>query len=220
MQILMKSVQGVKMKKIILSCLSLMTITVVIFLLVYLGRDHAEELPINKESQNEILQEIKKVEAQEEIVRKWVNTSDYDGGFVDHPDEEILAKYKNKKGVVEYLFATVLMDNPELFIQAFNTETISKDLFKDDEIDKKIVAQRMMDRISRNKTLVGVGYTPLKGSFGAEKDESKVILRYKDDLEVSLELSFVKGGTAHAEDDEIYSVSTSAWDMIDQIESH
>lgn len=201
-------------KYIIIGCSGLL-ILVIGLILVY---ESEELLSIDKSTQNDIMKEIENIEAQEATINKWVNAEDIEGNFVEHPNEEVLARYKEKKGVVEFLFATVLMENTELFVQAFDTETISKDLFKDDEPNKELVAKRLMSRISRDDTLSEVKYTPLTGAFGTEEDESKVTLYYEDGRKVSMMLSFVKGGTAHSDDDEIYSVKTSAWDMINNIE--
>lgn len=171
-------------------------------------------------AKEQVLSDIKTVTSEEERVYKWLSSKNVDTGYLDSHDEGVIAHYRQKKGVVEFLFATILMKDVDLFIQAFQPEVISSDLFKVDTVDKNEVGLTLINKISRDGKLTKVGYETEKGVFGIEGDEALVTLIYSDGLEVTILLTFESAGTQHEHgDDAIYSITTSAWDMINIIEN-
>lgn len=182
------------------------------------GQEEVEMLDLVS-AKEQVKSDLEAVTQEEEKVYKWLSSSNVDVGYLDGHDAEVIAHYKQKKGVVEFLFAAVLMKDVDLFIQAFQPGVISSDLFMVDNVDKNEVALSLIDKISRDGKLSKVGYETEKGAFGAEGDKADVTLIYSDGLEVTVPLTFVSAGTHHEHgEDKIYSITTSAWDIVKVIE--
>ncbi len=147
----------------------------------------------------------------------WLASKDLEVGYLEGKDEDVFNHYRVKKGVVEFLFATVIMEDPQHFIQSFQPEIISKDLFSVDNNDKLVVAQEMIKRISRDNKLEKIGYEENKVSF-TEGETATINMYYKDDKVTSINLQFSKTPNHHNENAEIYSIKTSVWDIIEEIE--
>ncbi|MDC3424267.1 hypothetical protein NC797_07065 [Aquibacillus sp. 3ASR75-11] len=205
-----------KEKQKIIVSITLLSAFVYFLVWLQINKNDTEILNIDN-AQKDIINDITKVQALEQEVYKWVNMEEMDAGILEAQDNELLQRYREKQGVVEFLFASILMDNPDLFIQSFEPEVISKDLFKIDTFNKSEVAEMFISKISRNGKLEQVGYENSKGILGAKSDKAEVRLRYSDGIEVTLSLTFEKSGSIHQDGGEIYSISTSVWEIIDSI---
>ncbi|MCM3443617.1 MULTISPECIES: hypothetical protein [Metabacillus] len=182
------------------------------------GHQEMELIDLVK-AEKRVKSDIQTVTDEENKVYKWLSSTDLDTGHLDGHDQDVVDHYREKKGVVEFLFASVLMKDAELFIQAYLPQVISDDLFKVDNGDKIEVTLDIINKISRNGTLKEIGYESEKGVFGTDTQTAKVKLIYTDELEVTLSLDFKMSGTQHEDghSGDIYSITTSAWDIIDAI---
>lgn len=143
----------------------------------------------------------------EEIADKYgLDLAEYQIESIDYMDY-----YAEKKGVVEFLFASLVMNDSELFLQAFDMGSISSDLFAVEQANKDEVIKTMMDKITRNNTLQSINYL----DENSNTNHATVNIIYEDGLTVTIPLQFEK---IQQQQSTLYSISTSVWDMIDIIE--
>jgi len=183
---------------------------------VYLIPKGEEEIISIESSAKKVEEDIESVKNQEQVYT-WLGNKELEVGYLEGKDEDVFNKYRVKKGVVEYLFATILLKDPNHFVQSFQPTNISEDLFSVENPDKIEVATNMINRISRNGKLSKISYTDNKVSF-KDGETAKVKVYYTDDKIVTLNLSFSRTPTHHDEEDGIYSIETSVWDIIKEIE--
>ncbi len=164
-----------------------------------------------------VSEDMERVVSQEAAVYNWVYSSDLDVGSLENNDQRVIQRYREQRGVVEFLFASILLNDPDLFIQSFRAETISQDLFLSDNPNKEEVVREVMTRISRNGLLEKLGYEEITNRFNSSTQTSRVYLYYLDGEEITIKLSFKKAGTSHHTNDEIYFITTSIWDIYNSI---
>ncbi|MBU8908096.1 hypothetical protein [Desertibacillus haloalkaliphilus] len=171
-----------------------------------------------KEVSNELQNDIERIGSREEKAYQWIYTEDIDYAYLEEIEREWIEKYQKPKHMVEYLFAAITLDDIELFVEAFEPGVISQDLFLVDTIDKEKVAKDIITRITRNDKLSEVNYLSERLTNHHYEAKVEVQLLYEDDKKVRLPLEMRLFGTSHHDDDEVFYITTSAWDIIDTIE--
>ncbi len=200
------------MKRWLILCFAFL----VLIYTAYIYFDKGDSVDLES-TQEELLSDIEKIEMQEQAY-KWVHTSNSeDQGYLDKHQEDIQEKYRKPENVAKYLFATISMEDADLFLQSFTTPSISKDLFLSDEPDKMLVAEEMMNRISRNGTMTRVGIISVRGSVSGEP-KVNVAISYEDNVTKKVQITMKKEYDLHHEEEFIYSINSSVWDMIKEIE--
>ncbi|GLO68313.1 MULTISPECIES: hypothetical protein [Oceanobacillus] len=145
-------------------------------------------------------------------------------GYSHHHHEETNENTAPKKGAVEYFFSSIKSNDIDGFFNSFETTILSNDLFQFEEPDKYIVAEKLMNRISRDNTIDSVQYAEQENSLNNhDSDVVKVIINYDDGVEVSidLQLSMFESNHSHdgIEDENYYLISTSPVKIIKHIEN-
>lgn len=172
--------------------------------------------PINLEqSAEQILVDVEKVKNQEKAYT-WIASSEIESGYLDQHIVDITKRHRDPEFVVQYLFGTLILEDVELFVQAFQSGTLSEDLFSVDNPDKIEVANEMMDMITRNGLLERVGIINVSGSIGSVVTV-RISLGYSDGKEVKVPLKMEMYGDAHSDGNSIYYITTSVWDIIEAI---
>ncbi|MFC0273740.1 hypothetical protein ACFFIX_20345 [Metabacillus herbersteinensis] len=200
----------------------ILSVTVLLFIagvgFYYIYRDEELEVIELAVAKENVVNDLETVKSQEEQIFKWISSKELDTGHLEGKNDDVFNRYRQKKGVVEFLFAAILLEDPNHFIQSFKVETVSADLFEMDNPNKIEVAAEFLNKISRNGQLETVGYEDKIGLFNSESNEAQVDLHYSDGKKVTLTLSFEKTATHHDKDDEIYSITTSPLELIEVIE--
>lgn len=185
-------------------------------------------LPSNKEAPMDLKETQEQVAAQIESDKEYTDKTlewateqkeDIDVGFIE-PHTEKVNDVSPQRDVVNYFITGILNQDIGLFMSTFKTETISSDLFKVDNVDKQDVAKDIINRISRENTIKGVNYKEKKGVFGGETNEVELEFKFKDGKSSPVSLSLEPIEEAHSDHshDEILVITTSSWDIINQIE--
>jgi hypothetical protein len=190
---------------------------IILLSLFFLNAKQIETINPTHAKEN-VLNDIQKIKEQEDKAYSWINTKKVETGYLDGQNKDVIQRYREKKGVIEFLFASIVLNDPNLFVQSFQPEVISKDLFKVENTDKVEVAKNLMKKISRNGKLIKVGYENKLGVFNMETQEANIILVYEDGVQVKIPIQFQLSETHHHKDDQIYSIKTSVWEIIDRIE--
>jgi hypothetical protein len=131
----------------------------------------------------------------------------------------MMEKYHTKKGLIEYWAASLFSNNQELFLQCFQPETISKDIFASTQSNKVRVVQDYIDQITRNRTLREVGYRTKNNILGGQKEhEVELVLTYADKKTVTIDAQISEMTDSHHEENHsIYVLDTSVRKMIKMI---
>ncbi|WP_066418237.1 hypothetical protein [Sutcliffiella cohnii] len=178
--------------------------------------DNGEAIDL-EQSASQVLEDVERVKNQE-TAYTWLETKNMSDGYLETHLSDMTQRQRIPENVIQFLFGTILVDDPELFVQAFDTETISKDLFAIDNPDKLEVASDIMNRISRDSKLERVGIINTKGSVGQEVTV-RIAISYSDGLEIKFPITMRLQRNSHGEDNSIYFISSSVWDLIKVIES-
>ncbi|WP_209124399.1 hypothetical protein [Alkalihalobacillus sp. BA299] len=178
--------------------------------------DNGEPINLDQSAQ-QVLEDVEMVKKQQKVY-KWVASKEIEEGYLDEHIHDIVERQRDPQNVIQFMFGTIILEEPELFVQTFETETISKDLFKVDNPDKLKVAANLMNQISRNGKLSRVGVINVRGSINQEVTV-RIALEYSDGMEIKVPVKMKLYGDAHGEDHEIYYITSSVWDIIEEIES-
>lgn len=77
-----------------------------------------------------------------------------------------------------------------------------------------------MDKISRNGTLKEILYKVNKGFLNADSNTISLTIKYDDQKEATVNFDLLTLSDSHHEDEiGTYVITTSAWDIIKQIEA-
>jgi hypothetical protein len=168
-----------------------------------------------KDITEEVSRDIEKMEHIEED-----HTHDDVEGKVEQMNDaelEILEKNKEPEYVIGLLFGAVTLKDIDLFASMFEFEQLNKDLFSVNEPDKKKVLQDMVSRISQQNTLTSINIVSLKQNDDMSVD-AKVRLTFEGNTQKNIVLILVPATTFHEADNGIFTILTSSWDLIEQIE--
>lgn len=209
-------------KRIILVTLSFLAALAMLFYLIWgPERGKEEELDLNSIT-DEVRAEIK---ANEEYAKKASEYMGDENGEIAYfyPPEDAVnhgTKKEKKKDVVKYFIAGLIANDVDIFISSFYPETISRDLFAKDNPDKDAVAKEIMDKITRSGQLQKVEYGERKGALKQDSNTITLIFTYKDGKKSDTRIDILPLVDAHHEGDKdaIYVITSSAWEIIDQIE--
>lgn len=209
-------------KRNIFIALSTIALLVLILYLIWgpeLGKE--EELDLDAIT-NEVLVELK---ANEDYVKKTAEYMGEENGEIAYfyPPEDAGNhgnKKEKKKDVVKYFIAGLLTNDIDIFLSSFYPETISRDLFASDNPDKDAVAQEIMGKITRADQLQKVEYGERKGLLKQDSNTITLIFTYIDGKKAEIRVDTLPLVDAHheGEEDAIYVITSSAWDMISDIE--
>lgn len=172
-------------------------------------------------TKNEVLSEVNQTKEYVNKTAKWMEETgeETDIGYFNPPDEH-KENEDPKVDVLKYFITGLIANDMDIFLSSFNPESISRDLFQSDVEDKTKVAEEIMNRISRDGQINDVQYKVEKGGFKTgEKNKLAVTITYKDEQSANFKLDILPMGDSHHDDkDSIYVISTSAWELIEQIE--
>lgn len=190
-----------------------------VLILTYTNLFQTEDIDIIdlEKTQKLITEDIERLTEIEKQIFAHIPDHIDDVGHMEKYDQFSFRSFKDKEGAVKYLFASIFMNDPELFLHAFDTETISKNLFINDNPNKLTVIEDFIKEISRDGKLENIGFLQHKGVFGVKTEEASVVLYYNDGAKVTVPLTFIKRGTQHHENDETYFITTSVYEIIQTI---
>jgi hypothetical protein len=163
-----------------------------------------------------VTKEIEEMERYLENTTEWAGEDIGEIGYLT-PKKDDTPKTEPMEDVLKYFIAGIVDHDIDIFLSSFHPETISKDLFKIDISDKRQVASNMIKEISRNGTLSSVQYSGKKGIFNSPTNEMKVSFIYEDKLIVKVDITVTPVGDSHHEEEKLYVISTSVWDIMNQI---
>jgi hypothetical protein len=210
-----------KMKRLSAIILLVVMVGLLFFILLRPGGNQ-ETINLDK-TKKDVLAQIK---SSKEYVK---NTAEWMGG--DKTDEDFTvfnpphSKNKNqnqdpKKDVVNYFLAGLLTNDVDLFLSSFYVQSISEDLFKKENPDKTEVVKEIMKSITRNGQLKDVKYEDKKGVLNTETDKLVLVFTYKDNKQAKITLQVMPVSDSHEGNKaSILVISTSAWNIIEQIET-
>lgn len=200
----------------LISILVILGISLFIYLDINSGKQRIE-LDATKE---EVLKEIKESKEYTEKTIQLAEGNDLDIGYLHQEQAEHERKEDPKKEAIKYFIAGLLSNNTDIFLSSFNVETISKDLFQSKNPDKDNVTKEIMDKISRKGTLKEILYKVNKGFLNTDSDTILLTIKYDDQKEATVNIDLLSLSDSHHEDEiGTYVITTSAWDMIKQIEA-
>ncbi|NRD81028.1 hypothetical protein HPT25_27295 [Bacillus sp. BRMEA1] len=153
---------------------------------------------------------------KEEVLKQIISTSHTSDAGVKSKNET--NQQSLKKEVAEKLILGLYIPNVDLFLSSFAPKIISKDLFSKKEIDKTVVANEMMDKITRNGKIARVKFINLKGYFNRDTDKFALIIRYKDNKQVKITLQTTELEISNKNARKTFVIKTSAWEIIRKIE--
>lgn len=168
-------------------------------------------------TQKQVMEETKSAKDYEEKTQDWLNNGQ-DNIFVKHQDVGEKTSSEKKVDVLKYFVVGLLQNNADIFTSSIYAETISKDLFQNNNPDKNDVLQEIMKRITRDGKLNGIDYVVDKGVFNSEKDEINVTFDYRDHKSAELTLQVIANSDSHTSTDSYYVIKTSTWDIVNTIE--
>lgn len=178
--------------------------------------NHSEEYIYIDTATTEVIEYIEKINKMEEQVFKFVDDDDMELAYLENT-QDIELKYIDKKGVLEFFLAAISLNDIDLFIQSFELYTISKDIHSSAEKNKDIIIKDLISRLSREGKLIKVGFNEEKGRFGATSETVNATFFYSDGFEATVPITFSKTEDHH-NGEEVYSISTSVFDMLNIIE--
>jgi hypothetical protein len=192
-------------------------------LFIYLGSSQGKRTLNLEETKAEVLNEVEEAENYAEETSEWMEKNGVEEiGFFNPPhNEEPQEKSELKLEVVKYFVAGLLDNNIDIFLSSFYPESISKDLFKQKNPDKYVVAQEIIDRISRKETIENIEYKVNKGFMDRETNAFTLTIIYKDKQKADITLEVMPVEDVHSEEEvhQMYVITNSVWDMIEQIEN-
>lgn len=177
--------------------------------------DNGEAINLNQSTQ-QVLEDVEKIRKQQDVY-KWVPAKKIEEGYLEAHIDDIEERYRDPQNVIRFMFGTIILKDADLFMQTFETETISKDLFAVDNPDKMEVAADLINQISRDGKLDRVGVINVRGNIGQEITV-RIALGYSDGIEVRVPIEMKLYGDIHGEEDPVYYINSSVWDIIEKIE--
>ncbi|WP_121616749.1 hypothetical protein [Virgibacillus halodenitrificans] len=207
-------------KRIAIIVIVLIGVVSTIIYLSMTGRfQMGEEINVREKAQTiqeELLAIQEAAERETNLITQFdkMNDSDLDG-----ISDSYINYFGSPKKMVEYVFGTLSLNDGNLFISAFDTNTALEDLSEGKSYEeKKDLINEMMNRLSRNGKLTEV-YLISSDTY-SEKANANILIIYEDGKEVKMTLEFSVYEDPHdASHQKNYYVSSSIWELIEQVES-
>lgn len=203
--------------------ISLFTILLlaIIFYLIW-APESGEKKMIELESTKEEV--LKEVQAANEYAKKTAEWGEVNGGDVSYfnPPVEHNSDRDPKEDIVKYFLAGLYANDVDIFLSSFFPETISRDLFKSKNPNKDEVTREIMTKITRNGKLDSIEYGIRKGAWNQDSNTLTLDITYKDGKEAKIVIDTVPLTDSHGDhenDHSIFYITTSAWEIVRQIES-
>ncbi|MEI2356260.1 hypothetical protein [Mesobacillus zeae] len=198
--------------------ISILILTGLIFYVIVGPELGKQGLDLN-ETKSKVLSDVK---AQKEYVNKTAKWMEEEGeqdiGYF-HPPLDDSKSIDQRKDVLNYFVTGLLENDLDIFLSSFNPESISKDLFKSNVQDKVLVAEDIMERISRKNQIEDIKYKIKKGKINTEFNKISVTITYKDKEKAAFILDIKPVIDSHHEGESVYVITTSVWNIIEKIES-
>ncbi|QXE03603.1 hypothetical protein [Terribacillus sp. DMT04] len=193
---------------------------IMIGLLIYFNLDEEEDRINIKQASADTLEDMQSVMGQEEELYKWADEEKIgDGGHIHLHNDEVAEKYNTVEGAITFLFSAVTLKDEDLFIQAFEPESLSKDIFNGDSVDNSEVIMDFIQAISKEQEITDINFIQKEGVLGTLKDEAAVKVVYSDHSEAEINLTFKHySSNNHGDDLSTYLVSTAPSEIVAQIE--
>ncbi|CAI9386628.1 hypothetical protein [Niallia sp. Marseille-Q9988] len=199
---------------------SILTICVVIYISI---SSNQKLTPVDlKEMQNEVAEEISMNESYQNKTMEWAKKNakvnmELDLGFYEPNQHSDVSPERN---VINYFMTGLLQNNIDYFTSAFDVEVLSQDLFQSKEENKELVVKEIIKRISRNGTIEGLKVKESKGGIGPNSNKVLLEILYKDDISKKVNFFISPSEYSHSLEHQhsTFSIVTSAWDIVKQIE--
>lgn len=199
---------------------SILTICVVIYISI---SSNQKLTPVDlKEMQNEVAKEISMNESYQNKTMEWAKKNakvnmELDLGFYEPNQHSDVSPERN---VINYFMTGLLQNNIDYFTSAFDVEVLSQDLFQSKEENKELVVKEIIKRISRNGTIEGLKVKESKGGIGLNSNKVLLEILYKDDISKKVSFFISPSEYSHSLEHQhsTFSIVTSAWDIVKQIE--
>ncbi|MGN8845231.1 hypothetical protein ACTNDN_20725 [Niallia sp. HCP3S3_B10] len=192
---------------------------------IYISISSTQKLtPVDlKDMQNDVAEEISFNERYQEKTMQWAEKStkididELDLGFYE-PHEH--SDVSPERSVINYFMTGILQKNINYFSSAFDSEVLSRDLFQSKEDDKELVLKEIIDRISRSDSIERLKLKDAKGGLGPNSNKVLLEIHYKDGISKKINFSISSSEYSHSAEHShsTFSIITSAWDIIKQIE--
>lgn len=193
-------------------------ICLIVFLSWYVFFNNQSKLKtLDKETTvTEVQNDLRTIKKQEEEILKWVPDAE-----IGHIKGESEDKYSNHEGLVKYLFAALKLKDENMFLEVFVPETISKDLFKEENPDKASVVKGWIQEMTRDGQLDNIGYAVKKGSFGSDLNEMVLYFMFTDGVQVAVPIELEESVHYHGEKEErMVMISNSIYSILDELKKH
>jgi hypothetical protein len=179
-----------------------------------------EKLDIQNKAQN-IQEEVQAIQKATEREISLITQFDPDNDSqMDGLSEDYMDYFGSPETLIEYVFGTLILNDADLFVNAFDPNTLLNDLNESSGAEEKNhVIQEMMNRLSRNGKLMEVNL--INSKKYSDHAEARVLVIYEDKKEVEITMEFSVYSDPHDDSHpETYYVSSSIWDLIKQIEQN
>ena len=147
------------------------------------------------DTKEQILSDIESVKKQNDV-SEWVEGLEiHEGGHIGQTNEEVLSNNDEPFEALEFLTGSLLLEDVDLFSQAFDTAEFSQSIINAENDNKMEVLEGFMNEMTRNGTLVNVSAAEQeKGPFNAKDGSLLVKFEYDDGVihEIKLQTKAIK----------------------------
>ncbi|MBU8855241.1 hypothetical protein [Bacillus altitudinis] len=142
--------------------------------------------------------------------------SDFDVSYLNH-HESPLEKFNSKEGTIEFFFASLEMNDTELFISAFQDESITEDLFASDNPDKLSVANELMRKFTKDSTIKEVRLYK-KNDYLSNPNDLKIGIVYENETVHKINIKLHQYKDKHDEHTHsMYVISSKPSELLNQL---
>lgn len=142
--------------------------------------------------------------------------SDFDVSYLHH-HESPLEKFNSKEGTIEFFFASLEMNDTELFISAFQDESITEDLFASDNPDKLSVANELMRKFTKDNTIKEVRLYK-KNDYLSNPNDLKIGIVYENETVHKINIKLHQYKDKHDEHTHsMYVISSKPSELLNQL---
>lgn len=134
-----------------------------------------------------------------------------------------IEKKKSPFELVQFMFSSVFYEKPLLFSQSFLAEQFFEDIMKVQQVSNTEIQGEegelyFIQKINRNGKLENVQHLKTTENFFKGTADVKIEILYSDGKSVNLTLKLKNISTGKESKFSHYYISTSVWDIIDQID--
>lgn len=202
------------MRKLIYLLLLVVLIIVIYFLVSEKNRNvHTLD---REQTLIEVQEDIQNIKMQEEAILKWVPDAD-----IGHIEGENDSNYNSHEGLVKYLYAALVLEDVNMFLENFDPEILSSALFTIDNPNKEEVVLSWIHEMTREGKLENLAYKNKKGVFDTEVNELDIHFIYSDGITVIIPVT-LKNMVHHHDDDieSIVVIQTPIETILEEIKKH